>query len=274
MAETDDVGPIATGGLGDKTRRQDDEDLAREAGHTLQRALADKASPVTDHIHDQDQVAMNAFLEGAERQEERRRVDEALEDLGIFDRRGFEAIAINEALKIKNNRSDAQMAFVVLFVDIDGLKRVNDALGHPVGDELIFAVAGALRRVLRETDTIGHPHGDEFIALVPVSNKEASRVMMEEGRIDRNGAIKPPVIAGLNQELERVREQFKRIYPNWPNDSVEKLPGRASAGWHFFSQDEFLKRYQEYRDSTEPGKMFYRMFSREADQSMYQMKRA
>ena len=63
--------------------------------------------------------------------------------------------------------------FAVLALDLDGFKKINDALGHPVGDILLREAGTRLRNALRDTDTLARVGGDEFIAILPSTLAEA-----------------------------------------------------------------------------------------------------
>jgi diguanylate cyclase (GGDEF)-like protein/PAS domain S-box-containing protein len=60
----------------------------------------------------------------------------------------------------------------LFLLDLDGFKRINDALGHAAGDELIRSVSQALRGRLRSTDVLARIGGDELAVLVPVATPE------------------------------------------------------------------------------------------------------
>ncbi len=88
------------------------------------------------------------------------------------------------------SRDGTQAALFVL--DIDGFRRVNDTLGHHVGDELIRETAHRLRSVMRETDYVVRLGGDEFAVFMRLSNEVQARHAGNKMRV----ALKRPVIVG------------------------------------------------------------------------------
>lgn len=66
-----------------------------------------------------------------------------------------------------------QWAVALLFLDLDGFKRVNDCCGHAQGDRVLQLMARRLQGVLRQTDLICRLGGDEFVVLVPDADGDA-----------------------------------------------------------------------------------------------------
>lgn len=71
-----------------------------------------------------------------------------------------------------------KQALVVMFLDLDHFKRVNDTLGHSAGDELLVKVADRLRRCIRQDDTVARVGGDEFLLLLNGIAREADAAVM------------------------------------------------------------------------------------------------
>lgn len=81
---------------------------------------------------------------------------------GLYNRRGWFVLAEHELERARR----AHSARVLLFVDLDGLKQVNDKLGHREGDRAIADAAGVLQAASRSSDIVGRLGGDEFVLLL------------------------------------------------------------------------------------------------------------
>jgi diguanylate cyclase (GGDEF)-like protein len=70
----------------------------------------------------------------------------------------------------------------LLFIDIDGFKRVNDTFGHLVGSRALAELGQVLRSIVRETDVIGRYGGDEFVIVLPETPLNGALVIAERVR--------------------------------------------------------------------------------------------
>jgi diguanylate cyclase (GGDEF)-like protein len=85
-------------------------------------------------------------------------------------------VLFREQLEQALNKVRSGERLAVLYIDIDEFKGVNDALGHPVGDELLKAVAARLRGCLQKNDVAARLGGDEF-AIIQTGVKRQSETM-------------------------------------------------------------------------------------------------
>ena len=103
-------------------------------------------------------------------------------------------VLLRERLDHELKRVKRGECLAVLCLDLDQFKAVNDALGHPIGDELLKLVADRLRGCTREPDTVARLGGDEF-AIIMTQMQEATDAAALAKRI-RDSIIKPYQIEG------------------------------------------------------------------------------
>ena len=72
-----------------------------------------------------------------------------------------------------------QESLVVMFLDLDGFKSINDAYGHQAGDLLLAAVATRVRGLLRSQDTLSRLGGDEFVLVAPSTDPDDAAVVAQ-----------------------------------------------------------------------------------------------
>ncbi len=71
------------------------------------------------------------------------------------------------------NEINGEIPFGVVYVDINGLKYVNDTFGHEVGDELIISITNSIMKTLREGDIVARVGGDELVIILPDASEES-----------------------------------------------------------------------------------------------------
>lgn len=108
-----------------------------------------------------NQQLAEEIMERKQAQEQVHRLSLTDELTGLLNRRGFHLLA-GQALKTAR-RVMAELSLV--YIDLDGLKRVNDVHGHQAGDSMIVDTAQLLKATFRESDLIARLGGDEFTIL-------------------------------------------------------------------------------------------------------------
>lgn len=97
---------------------------------------------------------------------------------GLPNRLSFE-VALTSAL------AKADQAGLVIMVDLDRFKEVNDSLGHDTGDRLLIELAGRLRSVARSTDVVARFGGDEFALMLVCNGSEPAALQERVAAIHR-----------------------------------------------------------------------------------------
>lgn len=130
---------------------------------------------------------------------------------GLNNRRGFFVLA-EQQLKIAQH---TQTPYSLLFADLDGLKQINDSLGHEIGDRVIVDAAQILKQTFQDSDIIARLGGDEFVVLILASfdNSDKFRIRLQ-ANIDcfnQTGAL-PNVQACQTLDLILQYPNEKRSY--------------------------------------------------------------
>jgi len=151
---------------------------------------------------------------------------------------------LNDRMEValaRARRDRTQVA--VMMLDLDHFKRVNDSLGHHVGDELLQGVARRLCETVRGSDTVARLGGDEFVVLLPALGTRADAERIAGNIIER---VSGPMIIG-SHELHVTPSVGIALFPDDGNDAHELLRNadtamyRAKAegrrGYRMFTQD-------------------------------------
>lgn len=129
---------------------------------------------------------------------------------------------------------------VVLFLDLDRFKQINDTLGHNIGDELLKAAAGRIKNAIKEGDTVSRFGGDEFVILLTEMNSVNDII----GVIERIAKVLNKAYEFGTLQLQVTSSIGAAVYPNDGLDA-ETLLQRADTAM-YNAKDNGRNSYQLY----------------------------
>lgn len=131
----------------------------------------------------------------------------------------------------------------VFFLDLDDFKKINDTLGHDVGDEVLSEAAKRLQGSIRHDDTVGRLGGDEFIVLVNELDDFKDSSYIAKKLLD---SFQEPFIH-QDRELRLSASIGISIYPDDGKNATELLKNADSAMYH--SKREGRKTFSYFTDA-------------------------
>jgi len=131
-----------------------------------------------------------------QRKMEEKILESALTDelTGLHNRRGFTTLAEQQMRFAKRTKTPMHL----LYADVDGLKPINDRMGHQVGDRVVRETASLLRSTCRDSDVVARIGGDEFAVLMAQTSGMAPPVLVKRIRqriLQRNAEGEPPELS-------------------------------------------------------------------------------
>ena len=138
----------------------------------------------------------------------------------LYNRRGLQEILSRELKWLQRGRSN----LIVILVDIDNFKHINDSLGHAVGDVMLQEISRKLKATLRETDYLARIGGDEFMILLPETRLAEAMCVAEKLRL----GIKESTIT-INAEKVNVTTSMGVMEVSPTISSIDELLSQTHA---------------------------------------------
>ncbi len=174
----------------------------------------------------------------------------------------------------ESSRNNTKLA--VLFLDLDGFKRINDSMGHEAGDRLLVMVARRLSESIREMDSLCRLGGDEFIILLHSINSVSGAQLVAEHLLSQfrnvftlderelvitvsigiacypeDGANSDELLRNADTAMYRAKEMGRNTYQNYTASMNKDISRRLALEEQLngaLSRDEFTVLYQPLID--------------------------
>jgi len=151
---------------------------------------------------------------------------------GVANRRGFFA----QGQQLIETAARLNKPALLLFIDLDDLKKMNDTYGHPAGDAALRAIGRLLRETLRAADIVGRVGGDEFAVLA----------------VRDPGSRESGLLRRLRRKLADYNARRELPVPLSISTGTVRLEGRARAPLEEFVENADRLMYDEKRRKRRP----------------------
>lgn len=124
---------------------------------------------------------------------------------------------LQEQLKVCLGHAEREgLTMAMMFIDLDRFKKINDSLGHHIGDNVLIEVARRLRAAMRTSDIVARLGGDEFVILLPRIAAEADGLRVAQKVLDE---FAEPLRVGPH-ELRVTPSIGLALYPQHGQDAI------------------------------------------------------
>lgn len=141
----------------------------------------------------------------------------------IANRRAF----VRELSRVISYSERYEVPASLVFLDVNGMKQINDDMGHSAGDAVLIHVANSLVANVRESDTVGRLGGDEFAVLLVQANDEAAQV--KGAQLARLITETPLKIDGRELRIEVAFGAYTFQAGEKPTDIIDQADRRMYA---------------------------------------------
>ena len=131
----------------------------------------------------------------------------------------------------------------IVFIDMNGLKQINDTLGHQVADEIIIRIAQILNEQVRQTDWTARRSGDEFLVVLGGVNESKIQQAFHSFQTRVNTALAQPITVGSQDITASVSMGFDSVLKNGEHKNWEEMAALA--------EKRMYAAKQAYKDSLD-----------------------